>query len=114
MDEYTRMVYDCKEKLVVTVLEKCGYSREEATSIYEGAIEFEKLFSQYCYTLDDFNRVETTDTINKQIFSAQELEKFGNFSIVSDITKREGYPETVHLNMADGLIFSQLRPCAAL
>lgn len=93
MDEYVRLVYDCKESVVETVLVKCGYAPEEALSIYEGAIRFEQLFSRYCYTLEESSLVETRGAINTQIYSAQELERFGRFSVISRVAAKLGYPE---------------------
>lgn len=75
MDEYTQLVDQTNKAMVKAVLSKCGYSDEEIDAIYAGSIEFERIFCQYCYTNDEFYLTETTDVLNNQLYTPDELSK---------------------------------------
>lgn len=81
MDSYTKQVYEAKSKMVKAVLSRCGYSDKEIDSIFKGAIEFERIYSQYCYTNDDYYLTETTDILNSQLYTPEELSKMAGTEV---------------------------------
>ncbi len=105
MDEYTQLTYDSYKGIVEKILVKAGYSEEEAEAIYEGAIQFEKLFSQYCYTLDDWALVDTVDAVNHQMYSVDDLEQFGGYSVLKRVLEREGYPADTQIILNEKMDF---------
>ncbi len=73
LDDYSQLYYDCEKQMVSAVLTKCGYTEDEIDEIFAGAIAFEALYAQYCYTNDDLYLTETTDILNQQIYTYDEF-----------------------------------------
>ncbi len=93
MSDYTKLIYDCGEEEVETVLTQCGYTEDEAKQIYEGAIQFEKKAAALAYTSDELNLTETQDILNEQIYAPEDLEKYGWYSILKEGLKAQGAEE---------------------
>lgn len=93
MSDSIRRYYDYYKKRVETVLSKCGYTREQADEIYQGAIEFEKRMTAYCYTNDENVLTEVHDKVYGQVYTPEELEKYQWFSLLKKAVASYGIEE---------------------
>lgn len=93
LDDYTKVVCDCEKKIVSKVLTRCGYSEDEAEAIFDGAIEFEKIWTQYCYTNDDWYLTETNDIINHQLYSYEEISNMDGMDVFLQSIENYGITE---------------------
>ncbi len=84
LDSYTQLVDRSKKAIVKAVLSRCGYTDEEIDDIYAGAIQFEKIFTQYCYTNDEVYLTETTDVLNNQLYTTDEISEFEGAQVYLD------------------------------
>lgn len=84
LDSYTKLTYNSQKDMLTAVLSRCGYTDKEITSIFEGAIEFERIFSQYCYTNDESYLTETDEILNNQVYSVEEISQFPGIELYLD------------------------------
>jgi len=89
MSDYARLTREYQKTRVGIVLSKCGYSQDEIDSIFDGAIEFEKIVSKYCYTQNESYLSATMEALNNQIFKGDELEGYKWFVIIEELIKEE-------------------------
>ncbi len=82
MSDYTRLAYDCGKESVTTVLTQCGYSEAEAEQIFEGAIQYEKKIAALSYSNDELNLTDIWDVLAEQIYTPEELKKYGWYSLL--------------------------------
>lgn len=68
LDEYSQLLYDYNYNLDILFLSRCGYTESEIDDIFAGALEFEKIVSQYCYTYDEACRTDVYSTLNEQLY----------------------------------------------
>ncbi len=93
MSDSTRQTYEGEREKVETVLSRCGYTKEEADQIYEGAIRFEKLSAQWCYTGEEAYLIDVQETVNEQVYAPEELEKYGWYGTLKDAAAAVGVEE---------------------
>ncbi len=105
MSDYTRMFYDNQKKGVQTVLLQCGYTQEQIDKIYEGAIEFEKLMTAYCYTNDENVLTEIEDKIYSQIYTPDELKKYQWFKLLQNTLEQYNIKEIPAVLLAEKMDF---------
>lgn len=85
MSDYTKQTYDSNKEMVETVLLQCGYTQEQVDNIYEGAIQLEQQMAMYCYSNDECNLTETLDTVNEQVYTPEDLEKYHWFAFLKKL-----------------------------
>jgi len=100
MSEYTQLTYDCAKEKVSTVLSYCGYSVEEIDAIFDGAINYETLISQYIYNNSENNIQENRTKITQQVVSVEEVKNYKWFSLCSAFYESRGLTDidTLHLS----------------
>lgn len=105
MDSYTQLVDKSRKAMVKAVLSKCGYSDKQIDDIYAGAIQFEKNFSQYCYTNDEMYLTETTDVLNNQLYTTDEIIKFEGAQVYLDKLYKLGLTDIPQIQLNEKIDF---------
>lgn len=82
MSEYTKQTYDSCKQVVETVLLQCGYTQEQVDQIYEGAIELEQLMAAHCYSNEEWDLTDTSDRMNEQVYTPEDLEHYHWFALL--------------------------------
>ena len=93
MSDYTRLIYESEKEKAEIVLTQCGYTKEEADQIYEGAIQFEKTAAQWCYNSEEVNLTDTREILNAQVYKPEDLEQYTWYGLLKDLAANEDIQE---------------------
>ncbi|MFA6848697.1 MAG: M13 family metallopeptidase [Lachnospiraceae bacterium] len=105
-DDYTemsvtgQMYYEYDQQLVSYMLQRFGYSEQEANDIFDGAIRFESMMAPYLYTAEDQSSVDYINKTNN-VYSLQEIGAMEGSYPIAEMLAGTGYGQSVDYMVAN-------------
>lgn len=107
LSAYGKQVEKAYRQITIYVLQKFGWTEEEAEAAYESCIDFERSVLQYAYTEEELSSPELVQMVSNEC-TWEELEKQqGNFPLTR-ILEGLGYDGSDVYNVADPKLFQHM------